>query len=375
MEIIKAILFGIVEGITEWLPISSTGHMILLNEFINLNVSKDFYSLFEVVIQLGAIMAVVVMYFKTIWPFGFGKTKKETKETFNLWGKILVACVPAAIIGILLDDWLDAHLYNSIVVSLMLIIYGIIFIVVESKNMGKGKTENLNERDLFKSDNISPFFDFDEEEFSNMSRVQKPKTTNVMEYERKKRVEKRYDMGNFSKIERTEVVEKKKFKPSPIISPVYGILNEDYKPEDIKSKTDNVVNTGLDFNSVRKKAFGEETLGEPEATYYEESVTVKVKENEEEKQQKVKTIDELLEDTSDVTIDVDEKNSVEDKNNKEATNEVADYERIDKDLEEVTAKCDVNKTEMKKVEDDDTLENDLFDLIDSMYDNREEGDI
>lgn len=237
------------------------------------------------------------------------------------------------------------------------------------------KTENFNERDLFKSDNISPFFDFDEEEFSNMSRVQKPKTTNVMEYERKKRVEKRYDMGNFSKIERTEVVEKKKFKPSPIISPVYGILNEDYKPEDIKSKTDNVVNTGLDFNSVRKKAFGEETLGEPEATYYEESVTVKVKENEEEKQQKVKTIDELLEDTSDVTIDVDEKNSVEDKNNKEATDEVADYERIDKDLEEVTAKCDVNKTEMRKVEDDDTLENDLFDLIDSMYDNREEGDI
>jgi len=237
------------------------------------------------------------------------------------------------------------------------------------------KTENLNERDLFKSDNISPFFDFDEEEFSNMSRVQKPKTTNVMEYERKKRVEKRYDMGNFSKIERTEVVEKKKFKPSPIISPVYGILNEDYKPEDIKSKTDNVVNTGLDFNSVRKKAFGEETLGEPETTYYEESVTVKVKENEEEKQQKVKTIDELLEDTSDVTIDVDEKNSVEDKNDIKATDEVADYERIDKDLEEVTAKCDVNKTEMKKVEDDDTLENDLFDLIDSMYDNREEGDI
>lgn len=237
------------------------------------------------------------------------------------------------------------------------------------------KTENLNERDLFKSDNISPFFDFDEEEFSNMSRVQKPKTTNVMEYERKKRVEKRYDMGNFSKIERTEVVEKKKFKPSPIISPVYGILNEDYKPEDIKSKTDNVVNTGLDFNSVRKKAFGEETLGEPEATYYEESVTVKVKENEEEKQQKVKTIDELLEDTSDVTIDVDEKNSVEDKNDIKATDEVADYECIDKDLEEVTAKCDANKTEMRKVEDDDTLENDLFDLIDSMYDNREEGDI
>lgn len=238
------------------------------------------------------------------------------------------------------------------------------------------KTENLNERDLFKSDNISPFFDFDEEEFSNMSRVQKPKTTNVMEYERKKRVEKRYDMGNFSKIERTEVVEKKKFKPSPIISPVYGILNEDYKPEDIKNKTDNVVNTGLDFNSVRKKAFGEETLSEPETTYYEESVTVKVKENEEEKQQKVKTIDELLEDTADVTINVDDKKDVEDKKDIEVTNdEVEDYERIDEDLEEVTTKNDVNKTEMEKVEDDDTLENDLFDLIDSMYDNREDGDI
>lgn len=238
------------------------------------------------------------------------------------------------------------------------------------------KTENLNERDLFKSDNISPFFDFDEEEFSNMSRIQKPKTTNVMEYERKKRVEKRYDMGSFSKIERTEVVEKKKFKPSPIISPVYGILNEDYKPEDIKNKTDNVVNTGLDFNSVRKKAFGEETLSEPETTYYEESVTVKVKENEEEKQQKVKTIDELLEDTADVTINVDDKKDVEDKKNIEVTNdEVEDYERIDEDLEEVTTKNDVNKTKMEKVEDDDTLENDLFDLIDSMYDNREDGDI
>ena len=238
------------------------------------------------------------------------------------------------------------------------------------------KLDNVNERDLFKSDNSFSFPDFDEEEFTNMSRVSKPKaTTNVLEYERKKKTEKRYDMGRFEKIERTEVVEKKKFKPSPIISPVYGILNEDYKPEDIKNKTEVSNTNNLDFNSVRKKAFGEETLGEPEATYYEESVTVKVKENEEEKQQKVKTIDELLEDTSDVTIDVDEKNSVEDKNDIKATDEVADYERIDKDLEEVTAKCDANKTEMRKVEDDDTLENDLFDLIDSMYDNREEGDI
>lgn len=145
MEIIKAILFGIVEGITEWLPISSTGHMILLNEFVKLNVSDEFYELFEVVIQLGAIMAVVLMYFKTIFPWGFGKKKQDTIDTFNLWGKILVACVPAAIIGLLFDDWLDEHLYNSIVVSLMLIIYGILFLVVESKNIGSRKCESLKD--------------------------------------------------------------------------------------------------------------------------------------------------------------------------------------------------------------------------------------
>lgn len=145
MEIIKAILFGIVEGITEWLPISSTGHMILLNEFINLNVSDEFYNLFEVVIQLGAILAVVIIYFKTICPFGFGKKESETKETLNLWGKIIVACLPAAVIGILFDDWLDEHLYNSIVVSLMLIIYGILFIVIESKKVGRGETKSLKD--------------------------------------------------------------------------------------------------------------------------------------------------------------------------------------------------------------------------------------
>lgn len=144
MEILKAILFGIVEGITEWLPISSTGHMILLDEFIKLDVSSEFYKLFEVVIQLGAILAVVVMYFKTIFPIGFGKTKEETKNTFDLWGKIIVACLPAAIIGILFDDWLDEHLYNSIVVSIMLIVYGILFIVIESKKFGKGTTDSIN---------------------------------------------------------------------------------------------------------------------------------------------------------------------------------------------------------------------------------------
>lgn len=145
LEILKAILFGIVEGITEWLPISSTGHMILLDEFVHLGVSEEFYKLFEVVIQLGAILAVVIMYFKTIFPWGFGKTKEDTKDTLNLWGKILVACIPAAVIGILFDDWLDEHLYNSIVVSLALIIYGIIFIVIESKNFGKRSTKKLND--------------------------------------------------------------------------------------------------------------------------------------------------------------------------------------------------------------------------------------
>ena len=144
IEILKAVLFGIVEGVTEWLPISSTGHMILLNDFINLNVSKDFYKLFEVVIQLGAIMAVVVMFFKSIWPL---KKKKDKivvdKKIISLWGKILVACLPAAIIGLVFDDFLDKHLYNSIVVSLALIIYGIVFIVVENKNIGKKETKSV----------------------------------------------------------------------------------------------------------------------------------------------------------------------------------------------------------------------------------------
>lgn len=144
MEILKAIFFGIIEGITEWLPVSSTGHMILLDEFIHLDVSSEFYKLFEVVIQLGAILAVVIMYFKTIFPFGFGKSKQDTKDTFNLWGKIIIACLPAAVIGILFDDWLDAHLYTPLVVALMLIIYGIIFIVIETIGLGKNKTDDIN---------------------------------------------------------------------------------------------------------------------------------------------------------------------------------------------------------------------------------------
>ena len=145
IEIIKAILFGIVEGITEWLPISSTGHMILLNDLIKLNVTDEFYSMFEVVIQLGAILAVVLIYFKEIFPWGFGKNKNDTKKTLNLWGKILVACIPAAVLGLLLDDWLDEHLYNSVVVALALIIYGIIFIIIERKKVGTRKTKSIDD--------------------------------------------------------------------------------------------------------------------------------------------------------------------------------------------------------------------------------------
>lgn len=145
IEILKAILFGIVEGITEWLPISSTGHMILLDEFIHLGVSDEFYKLFEVVIQLGAILAVVLIYFKSIWPLKVEKQKiKWDMNILNLWGKILVACIPAAIIGLLFDDWLDEHLYNSVVVSLALIIYGVIFIIIETKHIGKGTTKEVN---------------------------------------------------------------------------------------------------------------------------------------------------------------------------------------------------------------------------------------
>ena len=153
LEILKAILFGIVEGITEWLPISSTGHMILLDEFIKLNVSTEFYELFEVVIQLGAIMAVVCIYFKELFPWGFGKNKEQTKSTINLWGKIIVACLPAAVIGILFDDLLNEYLYNSLVVTLALIIYGIIFIVIENKHIGSqdtDKIENISYGQAFK---------------------------------------------------------------------------------------------------------------------------------------------------------------------------------------------------------------------------------
>ena len=136
IEILKSILYGIVEGITEWLPISSTGHMILLEEIMPMNVSKSFWSMFLVVIQLGAILAVVVLYWNKIFPFKKNKEGKYTsvKSIWILWSKILVATIPAAIIGLALDDWIDAHLYNGFVVAIMLIIVGVAFIYIENRN-------------------------------------------------------------------------------------------------------------------------------------------------------------------------------------------------------------------------------------------------
>ena len=137
IEILKAILFGIVEGVTEWLPISSTGHLILLNEFINLNVSREFQSMFDVVIQLGAILAVIVLFFHKLNPFAPSKSAGEKKQTWQLWFKVIAAIIPSGLVGVLFDDWMDTHLHNGIVVSIALIVYGIAFILVERKNQGK----------------------------------------------------------------------------------------------------------------------------------------------------------------------------------------------------------------------------------------------
>ena len=134
LEILKVILLGIVEGITEWLPISSTGHLILVDEFVKLGASDAFKEMFNVVIQLGAIMAVVVLYFQKLNPFSPKKSKTEKVDTIQLWVKVIVACIPAAVLGILFDDWMEAHFHNYVVVSLMLVIYGVLFIVVENWN-------------------------------------------------------------------------------------------------------------------------------------------------------------------------------------------------------------------------------------------------
>lgn len=150
LEFLKAILFGIVEGITEWLPVSSTGHLILLDEFVKLKVSPEFYEMFQVVIQLGAIAAVLVLFFHKLNPFSPTKDAQRKKATWNLWFKVAAAVVPSAVIGLLLDDWMDEHLYNYIVVALMLIVYGVAFIWVERRNNGVKpkirKTDDLDYR-------------------------------------------------------------------------------------------------------------------------------------------------------------------------------------------------------------------------------------
>ena len=154
LELIKAVFYGLVEGITEWLPVSSTGHMILFEEFVHFSQSKEFMEMFRVVIQLGAILAVVVLFWDKIWPFTADKSKHYIKkESWVLWFHILVATLPALVLGLLLDDWLDAHFYNFITVAVMLIVYGVLFIVVEKNRKGKRprvrSLDKLSYRDAF----------------------------------------------------------------------------------------------------------------------------------------------------------------------------------------------------------------------------------
>ena len=137
LELLKAVLFGIVEGITEWLPVSSTGHMILLDEFVKLKMSPEFYEMFQVVIQLGAIGAVILLFFHKLNPFSLKKSPAQKKDTWQLWFKVVVAVIPSAVIGLLLDDWMDEHLYNYVVVSIALVVYGVAFLFMEKRNAGK----------------------------------------------------------------------------------------------------------------------------------------------------------------------------------------------------------------------------------------------
>lgn len=146
IEIFKAIILGIVEGVTEWLPISSTGHMILVDEFMKLNMSAAFKEMFFVVIQLGAIMAVVVLYFKKLFPFSFKRKNGINNDIITLWFKIIVACIPAAVIGLLFDDKIDELFYNYKTVAVTLILYGILFILIENANKNKRpKINSLND--------------------------------------------------------------------------------------------------------------------------------------------------------------------------------------------------------------------------------------
>ncbi|WP_026524828.1 undecaprenyl-diphosphate phosphatase [Butyrivibrio sp. MB2005] len=154
LNLIKAVLFGIVEGITEWLPVSSTGHMILLDEIVRMDVTPEFWEMFLVVIQLGAIMAVVILFWNQIFPFDFSKKAREEhrvmrKDIWILWGKILIACVPAAVVGVLFDDVFDALFYNGPCVAIALIVFGIGFIIIENKNKNKEpKIDSLEKIDI-----------------------------------------------------------------------------------------------------------------------------------------------------------------------------------------------------------------------------------
>ncbi len=148
LEILKSIIYGVVEGITEWLPISSTGHLILLEQILPLRASEAFMEMFDVVIQLGAILAVIVLFFHKLNPFSPRKDEKQKKNTWVLWLKVIVAVIPSAVLGFLLDDWMDEHLYNHIVVAIMLILYGVAFILVEKRNEGvKPKIRSVDQID------------------------------------------------------------------------------------------------------------------------------------------------------------------------------------------------------------------------------------
>lgn len=143
IELLKSAFLGLVEGITEWLPISSTGHMILVDEFIKLNVSKTFLNMFLVVIQLGAILAVCVLFFHELNPFSPSKGKEGRRDTWKLWGKIVLGCIPAAVVGLPLNDWMEDHFYNAPVVAIALIVYGIAFIVIETRRARTRETVDV----------------------------------------------------------------------------------------------------------------------------------------------------------------------------------------------------------------------------------------
>ncbi|MCM1287012.1 MAG: undecaprenyl-diphosphate phosphatase [Clostridium sp.] len=150
IEIVKVLLLGVVEGITEWLPISSTGHMLLVDEFISLNASEEFKEMFFVVIQLGAILAVVLLFWNKMWPFDFSKNPEKEgvikKDIFSMWFKVVVACIPGAVVTLLFDDYIEAHLHTPTVIAIALIFYGFAFIFIETRNKAKtAKVEALQD--------------------------------------------------------------------------------------------------------------------------------------------------------------------------------------------------------------------------------------